>query len=127
MLILLPIQSAVAGEPTHTKYQYLLNHLSEQGSVQNFIKNNNYLSDRLHKKWLAYLAKHTKLQLYKDNYSKTSNIKRRCFYLHALYATGEQTEVLQKVKPIWLSGHKRPEACQFIFTKWQASEEFNDS
>ncbi len=117
---------SMASDKTYTRYTALLSNMKNQESVANFIDEKNYLSDRLLKKWLAYLAKRKRWQDYLTYYQPTKNITRQCHYLHALHQANQSQTALKHVKKIWLTGHKQPKACRYIFKKWQLSQYFND-
>lgn len=125
LICYLMINPSFATDKLYNKYQYLTTHLTQEVEVKDFIEQNNYLSDRLRKKWLTYLAKHQQWLKYLAYYQNTTNIKRRCYYLQALYQTGNQDAALSKVNKLWLSGSSRPKACNFIFRKWQTSQYFS--
>lgn len=114
--------TALAADDIYARYQYLLKNMSNEQSISQFIKQDNYLSDRLQKKWLAYLAKHKRWQDYLDFYTATNNKTRKCHYLHALYSTDSKQLALKNVKKLWLSPYNSPKACNYIFKKWLAQQ-----
>lgn len=118
--------SSFAGDETYTLYKRLISKLHDDTAIVDFIEENNYLSDRLLKKWLAYLAKKKRWQTYATYYQPTTNTTRQCHYLQALYETDNINEAFQQIKPLWLKGHKQPKACAFIFSQWQQSKHFSN-
>lgn len=114
-----------ASDAVYDKYRHLVNHLDERDNVLSFINENNYLSDRLQKKWLFFLAKKKRWQGYIDAYKPSKNTSLQCYHLTALYYTGQESLALSKVKPLWLTGHKQPKACGPLFTIWRESDIFS--
>lgn len=116
----------IASEKVYQQYLRLNRNLSDTTNVQSFIDDNNYLSDRLRKKWLAYLAKKQQWQAYIAAYQPTNNVTRQCYYLTAIYKTDDKNLNSDQIKKLWLTGKTQPKACQYIFEKWQSSEFFSD-
>lgn len=124
-IVCLHISQVNATDPLYSRYQNILSNLELTDKVNAFIKEDNYLSDRLLKKWLHYLASKEQWQIYANHYQTTQNITRQCYYLHALYKIGNKETAFKKVLPLWLKAKEQPKACQFIFNQWLASSEFN--
>ena len=55
-LALTLISTTARSELTYAKYNALVSNLNQTEAVTSFIEENNYLSDRLLKKWLGYLS-----------------------------------------------------------------------
>ncbi len=79
------------------------------------------LAERLRGSWLDHLADRARWRLYLDFYRADGSTERRCHYLHALIATGSDTDALGQVIPLWLAGHSQPEACDPVFDAWRAA------
>lgn len=118
--------STWAVESTYKNYKALVASLNNEQAVIDFIDENNYLSDRLRKKWLTHLAKQKQWQQYLNFYQPTGNITRQCYYLQALYHNDQQAKAFKHIKKIWLSGDSRPSACDPIFKAWFKDETFTD-
>lgn len=116
-----------ANEPVYDSYRVLVDKLSDTDAVAAFVQQDNYLSDRLRKKWLSYLSKRQRYHTYLKYYVPSKNVSLQCQYLTALYHTGKKDEALKKVEPLWLNGHKQPTTCAKLFSLWRQSEDYNTS
>lgn len=126
-MLLFFVLPVCAGDQVYDRYQVLLGQLGNQQAVSHFVKENNYLSDRLRKKWLAYLWTRKEYASYVKYYVPTTSASSQCQYLYALYRTGQQEEALKSVKPLWLKGHKQPASCKPLFALWQKSHFYNNT
>jgi soluble lytic murein transglycosylase len=120
--LLFVFSPSFAGDAVYDKYRILLGRLGDKAAVSAFVNDNNYLSDRLRKKWLGHLYRGKDYHGYVANYVPTRRASTRCQYLYALYQTGQKDLALKKVSPLWLSGHKQPKSCAPLFSLWQKSD-----
>lgn len=114
--------TSFAVEKTYQQYQALLTNLEKTEAVSVFIEENNYLSDRLRKKWLSYLADKEQWKTYLDYYQPTSNLDRQCFYVTALYATQQSEKAASSMKNIWESAAALSPPCYRLLFVWQHTE-----
>ncbi len=126
LILSLCCEVSLASDAVFDEYKRLLTKLDDTQEIQSFIDKNNYLSDRLRKKWLSYLAKNKSYELFLQNYIPSKSIARRCQYLTALYHTGKTDSALQQVEPIWLSGESLPESCDNLLSVWRTSNYFSN-
>jgi len=107
----------------YLEYQELRHDLSlNKGSqIKQFLKKHPDLpiSPLLRRAWLNYLAKQGNWSDYLAFHKPGKSAQSQCHYLHALVKTGQKTKALQQVKPLWLHGHSRPEACDYVFETWR--------
>ncbi len=77
------------------------------------------LALQLRRAWLDRLAAQGAWKRYLAFYQPDSSIQRQCHYLNALIHSGEKENAFAQVKPIWLHGDSRPEACDPVFKTWR--------
>jgi soluble lytic murein transglycosylase len=68
--------------------------------------------------WLNHLAKKRDWENYLELYTPQNSIERQCNYLRALINTKQEEKAFRLVKPIWLHGGSRPDACTPVFKAW---------
>ncbi|MEM7219110.1 MAG: transglycosylase SLT domain-containing protein [Pseudomonadota bacterium] len=76
------------------------------------------LEERLLDAWLLELPGQNRWREYRDNFRDTRSATRRCYYLRAVYRTGDRDEALAAVPPLWLVGKSQPKACDSLFRTW---------
>ena len=75
-------------------------------------------SDRLRNAWLLRLPERGLWNDYLAHYVDSSNTTRRCYYVRALYRSGEKKAALDLVAPLWIAGRSQPKACDSLFKTW---------
>ena len=68
------------------------------------------LADRLYRNWMRAIAKRGDWKRYLKYYQPTSDTKRRCYYLRALYRTGQKEQAMAGVQSLWLTPRSQPKA-----------------
>lgn len=107
--------------------QIKLNNYEDIDAIKAFV--NKYpdqsISHRLKVEWLSSFPKKGQWQTFLDNYDESLYSRNlRCFYLRALYKTGQKSEALQQTKDMWVVGRSAPKACDPIFKVWLKSSFF---
>lgn len=77
------------------------------------------LAGRLRRSSLQQFAKAGRWADYARLYYPDESVERRCLFLRALIETGRGDEAMPQIEPLWLVGHKQPDACDPVFTAWQ--------
>jgi len=75
-------------------------------------------AERLRERWLLRLPRQGRWGDYLTNYTPSSSVTRRCYYLRALYRSGEKKAALDLVEPLWVQGKSQPKACDSLFSTW---------
>jgi soluble lytic murein transglycosylase len=68
--------------------------------------------------WLSLLAEERLWHSYLSFSQPGGGISQQCHRLQALIETGKKKIAYTKVKPIWLSGHSQPKACDPVLEAW---------
>jgi len=79
------------------------------------------LAAQARRAWLNRLAESARWEDFLRFYRDGDSARRKCQYLTALIRTGESSEALKQVEPLWLNGHSQPEACDPVFQEWIAN------
>ena len=74
---------------------------------------------RVYRQWLSRLGANRQWQRYLEHYEPTDVEELKCYYLRALYATGERELALDGVAPLWTVYESQPKACDPLFDIWQ--------
>ena len=77
-----------------------------------------YLYDEFHKRWLAEQIKRNRWAVYAEYFEPTDDVIANCYYLRALYRTGEQEKAMGLVPDYWVVGISQPPQCNPIFDVW---------
>ena len=83
-------------------------------------------TEPLRNRWLLRLPTLHRWSDYLENYEPSRSTTRRCYYLRALYRSGERTTALNQVQPLWLHGSSQPKACDALFDAWIGAGYLND-
>ena len=75
-------------------------------------------AQQLRNRWLLQLPGQGRWADYLANYEPSSNATRQCYYLRALYRSGQKKAALEQVEPLWLHGKSQPKACDSLFKAW---------
>jgi soluble lytic murein transglycosylase len=96
--------------------------LSKKAEILKFL--NEYqdspLARPLRKKWLKYLAKRNRQDLFISSYKPVAGVAMTCYYYRYKLNKGAlEKDILPKVTPLWVVGKSQPKACDPLFKKWQ--------
>ena len=76
-------------------------------------------AQRVYRQWLARLGASRRWQKFLDHYEPADVAELQCYYLRALYGTGERERALDGVAPLWTVHESQPKACDPLFEIWQ--------
>jgi soluble lytic murein transglycosylase len=80
----------------------------------------------LHKRWLKSLGAKRQWRTLRKHYFETTDAELRCFYLRALYGTGEKDLALQQTGELWVQPRSQPKACDPLFDVYRSSSYFSE-
>ncbi|MFT5520928.1 MAG: soluble lytic murein transglycosylase [Enterobacterales bacterium] len=95
--------------------------LKNKEFIGNFLNQyeNTPLDWPLRKKWLNYLIKKKRYQLYVDFYKPNNDARMTCLYYKSQFKLGvSENEILPKITPLWLIGKSQPKDCDALFVRW---------
>jgi len=98
--------------------------LSKITEIDSFLKKYRAspLDWRLRKKWLHYLVKKNKRELFLDFYKPTSNVPLTCMYYRYQIDSGvPKSVVLPQVTKLWVVGKSQDKKCDPLFKQWKES------
>jgi soluble lytic murein transglycosylase len=84
------------------------------------------LQYQLRRDWLNSLARQDRWDTYLQFSTPGGTITQQCQRLTAMLRTGQRTQALQEVEPIWLYGYSRPKACDPILEAFTKSGRLTD-
>ncbi|MEG3766590.1 transglycosylase SLT domain-containing protein [Alteromonas sp. 14N.309.X.WAT.G.H12] len=96
--------------------------LAHRNAIEEFLLtyNNQPFTYGLRGRWLRYLAKHDQKKAFLANYRDGMGATITCQYLEYQLQDAKRPQYwLEKVTPIWLSGHSQPDECDPVFKQWQ--------
>ena len=106
----------------YLEYAVLLHDLRavNAGEVQDFRRRwaGSPLPERLRIAWLDDLARRGAWTTYLEHYEPTPDAERRCYYLRAMYRSGEKEKALEQVAEVWRAPRSLPKACDPLFDTW---------
>ena len=106
----------------YLEYRYLNKKIDTLSSAQIAEFSNRFsdypFADRLRDRWLLRLPAQGRWSDYLKNYRPSTSTTRRCYYLRALYRSGERKSALDQVEPLWVHGKSQPKACDSLFKTW---------
>lgn len=79
----------------------------------------------LRARWLKKLGRSRQWQTLLTYYPGNGDAELNCYYLRALYGTGQQERALAATADAWIKHDSQPKACDPLFDVWQASDHFN--
>ncbi len=86
---------------------------------------NQSISYRLHKEWLLSLPGRGEWDTFLVNYDENLRSSTlHCYYLRALYRSGEKDKALERTKDAWITSGSAPKACTPLFKVWLKSPYF---
>ncbi len=108
----------------YVELAYLKKHtyLKNKTQIRDFLKrhSNSPMEWPLRKKWLKYLAKRDKQQLFIEDYRPTQDSALQCYHLRFQLAAGaDQTKILSQVDALWVSKKSQPKQCDPLFKVWE--------
>jgi len=77
--------------------------------------------------WLSLLAEEQLWHSYLSFSHEGGSVVQQCHRLRALIETGQKKLAFPAVKPIWLSGHSQPKACDPVLDAWISDGQLDDS
>lgn len=84
-------------------------------------------ADQLRNQWLAVLADNSQWPRYLKYYrANNTNKQQQCWFIEALYQTGQRDTSLQEIDKLWLTTDM-PEACDDAYKRWLASDKRSDA
>lgn len=110
----------------YIKLAYLKNHayLKNKDEIREFLKQFEAtpLEWPLRKKWLHYLAKRDKQQLFLQDYKPSSDVTLHCYFLRYSLKSGTPKEdIFAQVDKLWVAKKSQPKACDPLFKIWQTA------
>lgn len=125
--VFLATRQVLSGYPLlqYLDYRRLARNLSAAapGDIAAFLEGHDSgpLAGMLRNHYLDHLAKERQwsrfLQFASDD--DTLSTELTCYRLQALLQTGQRTNALSQVEPIWLHGQSRPKACDPVLDAWR--------
>ncbi len=110
----------------HLEFQYLKQRIASTSTetLREYLENNRYsvTSNYLRKRWLAYLARQGKWDLFLAEYKDIKNDKNLyCYRLNRLIgqADQDQADLMQQVEKLWMTGKRLPRSCNPVFDQWR--------
>lgn len=77
------------------------------------------LDRSLRHKWLGYLQKKNRADLFVSFYKPTSNVELKCQYLSYRLASGAAPEgIFEQTSKLWVVGKSQPNECDSLFKAW---------
>lgn len=104
-------------QKTLKAYPYLAN----QDKISRFLSEfeGTPLDRSLRHKWLYYLKKKNKADLFVSYYKPTSNVELKCQYLTYQLANGADPQsVFAQTSDLWVVGKSQPNECDGLFKAW---------
>jgi soluble lytic murein transglycosylase len=109
-------------------YDYVRNRLSNlpPREVLRFLEKNPELpvTPLLRKRWLRELGRSRQWQTLRKHYQPTTDAEIHCYYLRALYGTGDQASALDQTTAVWLQPSSQPKSCDPLFEVWRQTPRF---
>ena len=84
-------------------------------------------SNLLKSRWLRVLGRNRQWQTLLQHYTDGRGAELNCYYLRALYGTGEKEAALAKAADAWIKPDSQPKSCDPLFDVWQDSDHFNEA
>ena len=109
------------------KLRVRLNHVSGK-SMNRFAAEHSELpvTPLIFNRWLKKQAAKRRWKTFLKYYPGSENTELQCYYLRALYATGQKTEALDQTTALWVSPTSQPKACDPLFATWRTTPRFNE-
>ena len=80
----------------------------------------------LKRRWLKRLGRSRQWQTLLSNYEGGGDAELNCYYLRALYNTGDRGLALTETTKAWVQPASQPKACDPLFSLWRASPHFTE-
>ncbi|MEQ9451543.1 MAG: transglycosylase SLT domain-containing protein [Pseudomonadales bacterium] len=114
----------------YLKYHALNSRLSSanRSAILDFLKNHQALPVQpiLKRRWLRRLGNERNWTLFLEHYEIQDDAQLNCYYLRALYGTGQQELALSQTAEAWIKAESQPKACDPLFDVWRKSSYFTD-
>ena len=112
-------------------YYYLNSRISSSSAkaVTDFIASNPNVpaADILKGRWLRSLGKNRQWRTFRTHYDGERSPELNCYYLRALYGTGEKDQALANTANAWIQPDSQPKACDPLFEVWRTTDHFTES
>ena len=76
------------------------------------------IEQRFFRLWLSTQANRGRWTRYLEHYAPSDDAEAECYYLRALYRSGQRNEALLQVPALWKVGTSQPKPCDPLFKKW---------
>jgi soluble lytic murein transglycosylase len=103
---------------TLSKFPFMAN----KKQIESFLAKYEFspLDRPLRKKWLAYLAKQDKPELFNDFYRDIGSTALECKYAEMLLQKDSSSaQAFELAENLWVVGKSQPNDCDVLFTQWQ--------
>ena len=80
----------------------------------------------LRQRWLKSVGRSRRWQTLLDHYPGRGDAELFCYYLRALYGTGERERALAATAGAWIKSSSQPKACDPLFAVWRNSDFFSE-
>ncbi|MEM7098272.1 MAG: transglycosylase SLT domain-containing protein [Pseudomonadota bacterium] len=84
------------------------------------------VSDIVYRRWLIKLGQNGKWDQLETFYEPSTDARLQCYYLRAVYRSGERNKALSQTAPLWTQPTSQPEACDPLFDVWRNSRFFTE-
>ncbi|WP_221900186.1 hypothetical protein [Bathymodiolus platifrons methanotrophic gill symbiont] len=107
----------------YLNYQWLSLHLDQDKQIQDYLSNSkqSLYTRKLRRKWLNYLYKQGKWDVFVANYKRSKSKQMQCRYNWAEYQRNYKTKALTATQKIWLTGSSLPKDCDRLLEKFTQS------
>ncbi|MCF7971036.1 MAG: transglycosylase SLT domain-containing protein [Methylococcaceae bacterium] len=107
----------------YLNYVWLSKHLDQESKIKQFLRDNQspLYTRRLRQKWLGYLYKHKRWDVYVANYHASKSLLGQCHYQWARYQLNDKAAALAATKKIWLTGASLPKDCDALLGEFAQS------
>jgi soluble lytic murein transglycosylase len=78
-------------------------------------------------RWLKRLGKKRDWRTFLRHYEPSSDTALRCYYMRALYRTGQREEAFADVSELWTVAKSQPKACDPLFEAWIDGNKLTES
>jgi soluble lytic murein transglycosylase len=112
---------------SYQRVQVRINHIGGD-EIRAFWTENSKLpaSQLVFNRWLKKQGAKRRWKTFLQYYSDSSSVELQCYYLRALYATGERTLALDKTTALWIAPKSQSKACDPIFAIWRTTPRFTE-
>lgn len=85
------------------------------------------LANKLHSKWLKYLARKNEAKKFIHYYTPSRDAKLACSFLSFQISQGvDETQLYSAIADLWTVGRSQPKECDSIFKRWQKAGQLSE-